>query len=206
MSILSENKQKNLCGLLCIETFVIFTPAPLNRRTQQLDVLLHWQRLFSTPVAGCLSLLRTLGCLRRRGGRHPGTWRKQFFYVFCQDDMKWWDSFGLLPHPIFSHKWWWGWKSTSTKQLSQKNTISLSPQPAMAFTNHTLKYATGVSSSKWKEGQFGSCDICLELTRHMQKWLIDILFKVAYLIKMTILHKKGDAAVRQYNHRYTSSC
>lgn len=202
-----KQKKKHLCGLLCIETFVIFNPAPLNRRTQRLDVLLHWQRLFSTPVTpGCLSPLRTLGCLRRRGGRHPGTWRKQFFCVFCQDDMKWWDSFWPATTSHFQSQVVVGVEIHLYKTGVSKNTISLSPQPAMAFTNHTLKYATSVSSSKWKEGQFGSCDICLELTRHMQKWLIDVLFKVAYLIKMTIIHKKGDAAVRHDNHRFTNSC
>lgn len=105
MSLLSESKhtKKHHCGLLCFGTFVIFTPAPLNWRTQLLDILLHWQRLFSTPAAVCLSLLRMLGFLHRHGGRHPGTWRKQFFYVcVCQDDRKWWDSFGLPPLPIFT--------------------------------------------------------------------------------------------------------
>lgn len=43
-------------------------------------------------------------------------------FSVCSAKMTWNDEipFGLLPHPIFSHKWWWGWKSTSTKQVSQK--------------------------------------------------------------------------------------
>lgn len=110
---------------------------PLNRRTQLLNVLLHWQRLFSKQEAGCLSLLRTLGCWRRRGGRHPGTWRKQFFLcVFCQDDMKWWDSFGLLPLPIFTSSLGpenWGPSGWGQGEAAGAVGISLSSQPGMAF-------------------------------------------------------------------------